>query len=68
MEVLSFLVGTQITGQSRLQGGSLAASCSVTQKQQPATTHTQEIQRQIKSLRSPQSAGLGCKNNDLVWA
>lgn len=33
MEVLSFLVGTQITGQSRLRGGSLAASCSVTQKQ-----------------------------------
>lgn len=45
MEVFSFLVGTQITGQLCFQDGSLAASCSATQKQQPALTR--EIKRQI---------------------
>lgn len=36
MEVFGFLVGTQITGQLCFQDGSLAASCSAAQKQQPS--------------------------------
>lgn len=53
MEVFSFLVGTEITGKLCLQDGSLAASCSVTQKT-TACTHTQEIKRQISSQRPQQ--------------
>lgn len=68
MEVFGFLVGTQITGQLCLQDGSLAASCSVTQKQQQPLACTRlGKKRKEKKQISPSLGPLQQGKKRTIW-